>query len=88
MEPKTLEADVAKMLVDTLNLDVNPAVIRPETSLFGDDGLNLDSIDGLEIALAVSHRYGFQMRAEHASRHQAFNNLRSLSRYIQAQSEH
>lgn len=78
------EAEVAEMLVEAVNLDIDPAAIDPEAPLFGDQGLGLDSIDALELALAISARYGFQARAEDAEQRQAFASLRSLARYIQA----
>lgn len=72
------------MLVEAVNLDADPAAINPEEPLFGGRGLGLDSIDALELSLAISVKYGFQMRAEDAERHRAFANLRSLSQYVQA----
>lgn len=78
-----LEAEVAELLVDAVNLDVDPAGIDPEEPLFGDSGLGLDSIDALELSLAISVKYGFETRAEDAQRQQAFASLRALSRYIE-----
>src|SRR5437879_7719240 len=54
--------EVAGLIVEALNLDVAPADIDPAQPLYG-EGLGLDSIDILEIALAVSKRYGVQLRA-------------------------
>lgn len=70
------------MLVEAVNLDIAPADIDPQQPLFGGQGIGLDSIDALELSLAISVKYGFQMRADDAQRHQAFANLQSLSRYI------
>ncbi|HET6655430.1 MAG TPA: phosphopantetheine-binding protein [Gammaproteobacteria bacterium] len=83
MQADTIKGEVAAMLVEAVNLDIAPADIDPQQPLFGSDGIGLDSIDALELSLAISVRYGFQMRAADAQRHQAFANLRSLSRYIQ-----
>jgi acyl carrier protein len=58
------QAAMAELLVDALNLeDITAAEIDPNAPLFG-DGLGLDSIDALEIALAISQKYGVQMQAE------------------------
>ena len=52
-ESLLLEQEVANLIVETLKLKVDPATIRPEAALFG-DGLGLDSIDALELSLAIS----------------------------------
>ncbi|HSQ71657.1 MAG TPA: phosphopantetheine-binding protein, partial [Rubrivivax sp.] len=66
-----------------LNLeDVAASEIDPEAPLFG-DGLGLDSIDALEIALEISKRYGVQIRAEDEDNRKIFASLRSLSGHIQ-----
>lgn len=76
--------EVAELLVEALNLeDIAAADIGPEESLF-DDGLGLDSIDALEIALAISQKYGVQMKAEDESTRNAFATLASLSDFISA----
>lgn len=76
------EAEVARLLVETLNLEIDPASIDPVKPLFR-DGLGLDSIDALEIALAVSKQYGFQLRSDDGNNRAIFASLRSLSEYIQ-----
>lgn len=78
----SIEAEVARLLVDTLNLEVNPADIDPAKPLFR-EGLGLDSIDALEIALAISKRYGFQLRSDDRNNREIFASLRSLGNYIQ-----
>ncbi|HET7306509.1 MAG TPA: phosphopantetheine-binding protein [Gammaproteobacteria bacterium] len=83
-ESQTLESEVAVMLVEAVNLDVDPADINPDEPLFGDQGLGLDSIDALELSLAIAVNYGFEARADDAEQHKAFANLRSLAQYIQA----
>lgn len=77
-----MEAEVAKLIVEALNLDVAPAEIEPEAPLFG-EGLGLDSIDALEIALAISKRYGFQLRSDDERNHRIFASLRSLAAHIE-----
>ncbi len=79
-----LQREVAELIVQALNLDVAPADINPDDSLYG-DGLGLDSIDILEVALVVSKRYGFQLRADSEDNHRIFTSLRTLTDYIGAQ---
>lgn len=77
------EAAMAELLVDVLNLeDVEPAEIEPEAPLFG-DGLGLDSIDALEIALAIAQQHGVEMKAEDESTKSAFATLRSLTDFVE-----
>lgn len=76
-----LEQELAALFVQALNLEVAPADIDPDAPLFG-DGLGLDSIDILEVALEVSHRYGFQLRSDDENNQQIFQNLRSLAAHV------
>ena len=77
------EADLARLIVKTLNLELQPSDIDPQAALYGDDGLGLDSIDMLEIALAVSQAFGVKLRADDKNNGQIFSSLRSLNAYIQ-----
>lgn len=78
------EAALAVLLVEVLNLeDMSPDELDPQEPLFGDDGLGLDSIDALEIALAVAEEHGIEMKAEDESTRQAFASLRSLNAFIE-----
>ncbi|MGI4846894.1 MAG: phosphopantetheine-binding protein [Janthinobacterium lividum] len=81
---RPLQLEVAELIVEALNLEVAAADIDPDAPLYG-DGLGLDSIDVLEIALVVSKRYGFQMRADNDDNHRIFSSLRSLAAHIGAQ---
>jgi acyl carrier protein len=81
-----LQNEVAGLIVYTLNLDVSPDEIEPDASLYG-EGLGLDSIDILEVALVVSKRYGFQLRADNADNVSIFSSLASLTRHIAANRE-
>jgi acyl carrier protein len=78
--PQVLQ--LAQLIVETLNLDVAAAAIDPDAPLFG-EGLGLDSIDMLEIALAVSQTYGVKLRADDSENHQIFRSLASLNEHIQ-----
>lgn len=81
MSHTELEREVAQLLVSALNLEVAPEEIEAEADLYG-DGLGLDSIDILEIALVVSKQYGIQMKTEGDDNFQIFKSLRSLSAHI------
>lgn len=73
--------EVSVLIVEALNLDVVASEIDPDISLFG-DGLDLDSIDVLELALVVSKRYGFQMQADDPNNQTIFSSLRALTAHI------
>jgi acyl carrier protein len=77
----TTEREVAQLMIDALHLEVAPQEIRPDEPLFG-EGLGLDSIDALEIALAISRTYGVELRSDDDQVRQVFASLRNLTRYI------
>jgi acyl carrier protein len=76
-----LEQEVAVLIVEALNLEMAPSEIDPQAPLFG-EGLGLDSIDILEIALVVSKKYGFQLRSDDSNNTRIFQSLRSLCQHI------
>ncbi len=76
-----LQCEVAGLLVEGLNLEVAPDSIDPQAPLYG-DGLGLDSIDILEVALVVSQRYGFQLRSDDEDNVRIFASLASLADHI------
>ena len=79
------ELELAELLVDSLNIEgANAADIDPDAPLFG-AGLGLDSIDALELALAISKKYGFQLRSDSEDNKRVFANLRALSAHIEQQ---
>jgi acyl carrier protein len=75
--------DVAALLVEALNLETAPEDIDPQAPLYG-DGLGLDSIDILEVALVVSKRYGFQLRSDDENNLRIFASLASLADHVAA----
>lgn len=77
------EQEVAELLVAALNLEVAPADIAPEAPLYG-DGLGLDSIDILELALEISKKYGFELRSDDENNVRIFGSLRSLTAHVNA----
>ena len=82
-EQSPAERELAQLIVESLNLEgVNPESIDPEAPLFG-EGLGLDSIDALEMALAISKKYGFQLRSDSEENRRIFASLRALSDRIQ-----
>jgi acyl carrier protein len=83
MQPQSEhEQEVAELIIECLNLeDLSVGDIDPEEPLFG-DGLGLDSIDALELALAVTQKYLVQLKADDANVQEVFSSLRNLSAYI------
>jgi acyl carrier protein len=81
--PDTLELqrELAQLLVQALNLNVAAADIDPAAPLFR-EGLGLDSIDILEIALVVSKRYGVEIKADSENNHKIFSSLAALAEFI------
>lgn len=78
---EALLPEVAELIVSALNLDLQPQEIEPDAPLFG-EGLGLDSIDVLEIALVISKRYGFQLRSDNDDNVRIFSSLRTLTAHI------
>lgn len=76
------ELDLATLIVNTLTLEAAPEDIDPEAPLYG-EGLGLDSIDILEVALAVSKTYGVKLRADDENNTKIFSSLRTLNSHIQ-----
>ncbi|MFN4324374.1 MAG: phosphopantetheine-binding protein [Azonexus sp.] len=87
ISPETVDAllpEVADLIVTALNLDMRPADIEADAPLFG-DGLGLDSIDVLEIALVISKKYGFQLKSDNQDNVRIFSSLRALAAHIASQ---
>lgn len=79
------EHALARLIVESLNLeDITPEEIEPDKPLFGDE-YGLDSIDALELSLAISQNYGVQIKADDESNQQVFASLRSLSAHVESQ---
>ena len=78
-----LQRELATLLVEALNLDTAAEAIDPEAPLYG-EGLGLDSIDILEVALVVSQRYGFQLRSDDEDNVRIFRSLASLAEHVAA----
>ena len=78
-----LQNEVASLIVSALNLDISPEEIQADAPLYG-EGLGLDSIDILEVALVVSKHFGLQLRADNADNVSIFSSLASLTQHIAA----
>jgi acyl carrier protein len=76
------ELALAQLIVTTLNLETQATQIAPHDRLYG-DGLGLDSIDILEIALAISKTYGIRLKADDENNATIFSSLRSLHEHIE-----
>jgi len=77
---QTIQAELAELIVQTLNLEIKPEEIDPAQPLLEDFGL--DSLDVLEIALTVSKRYGVKLRSDDENNQKIFSSLASLAQHI------
>lgn len=77
------EKELAKLIVTALNLEISPEAIDPDAPLYGDEGLGIDSIDVLEISLAITKQYGLQLRSDDENNAHIFGSLRNLGNHIQ-----
>jgi acyl carrier protein len=82
MEAGAQEKELAQLIVTSLNLEVSADEIEAEAPLYG-EGLGLDSIDILELSLAISKTYGVQLKSDDTDNSKVFSSLRSLNSYIQ-----
>ena len=76
------ELKLAQLIVSSLNLEAQAAEVDPTAPLYG-EGMGLDSIDILEVALAISKSYGVKLRSDDELNRKIFTSLRSLSQHIQ-----
>lgn len=76
------ERELADLLVEVLHLEMAAPDIDPEAPLYGDQGLGLDSIDILEMAVAISKKYGFKLRSDDPDNDRIFASLRALAAHI------
>ena len=82
------ELKMADLIVEVLNLEgMEPGEIEPEAPLFG-EGLGLDSIDALELAVAIATRYGVHLKAEDEETRQIFGSLRALTDHVESARSH
>lgn len=80
-----LQLEIKHLIIDALGLeDIGPEDIDNEQALFG-DGLGLDSVDALELGLAIQKRYGIKIDADAKDTRQHFANVASLAAFVTAQ---
>jgi acyl carrier protein len=77
-----LERELAEMLVEVLHLEMQAADLDPAAPLYGEQGLGLDSIDILEMAVAISKKYGVKLRSDDPENDRIFASLRALAAHI------
>jgi acyl carrier protein len=83
-----LELELKKLIVSALELeDITPDAIESEEPLFG-DGLGLDSIDGLELGMAIRKTYGIKIDAKKEEVRKIFSSVRSIAQFIVQQRGH
>jgi acyl carrier protein len=76
------EDELARLIVRSVNLEgVRPEDIEPEAPLFG-EGLGLDSLDMLELSMAIEKEYGLKLRSDDPQNEATFRSLRALAAYI------
>ncbi|WP_283119574.1 phosphopantetheine-binding protein [Neisseria elongata] len=81
-----LKQEIKQLIIDSLGLeDLTPADIGDEETLFGDSGLGLDSVDALELGLAVQKHFGFQLDGENQELRDSFANVSTLATFVQKQ---
>jgi acyl carrier protein len=77
-----LELNVAGLMVESLNLEHDPASIDPEAPLYR-EGLGLDSIDLLELSVVIAKKYGFQIKSDDPDITAIFSSLRALAETVE-----
>lgn len=78
-----LEGEIKELIIGSLRLeDLRPEDIRPEAPIFGEQGLGLDSIDALELGVALQRRYGVKMSADPAENKVHFASVRALAAFV------
>lgn len=85
VDQATLEAELKTLIIETLMLeDVEADEIESDTPLFG-DGLGLDSIDALELGMAIGKKYQVKMSQDPEANREYFMNVSALAAYIEKQ---
>ena len=82
LQSAPLERELAEMLVEVLHLEQSAGDIDPEAPLYGEQGLGLDSIDILEVALVVSKKYGFKLKEDDKDNVRVFRSLENLAAHV------
>ena len=81
-ETQNLSLELKRMIIETLELeDITPDDIEPDAPLFG-EGLGLDSIDALELAMVLEERYGVQLGEDPDENREIFHSVQSLANFV------
>lgn len=82
----SLEEQVKQLLIKSLQLeDMTTDDIETEMPLFGDVGLGLDSIDALELGMAIHKEFGVKLSAESAENKEHFKSVQTIANLIKSQ---
>ncbi|OSI12036.1 phosphopantetheine-binding protein [Neisseria canis] len=80
-----LETQIKQMIIDSLGLeDITVNDIETDAPLFGDEGLGLDSVDALELGLAVQKTFGFQLDGEKDNLRDHFTSVATLAEFVRS----
>lgn len=81
----TLETQIKQMIIDSLGLeDITADDIETDAPLFGDDGLGLDSVDALELGLAVQKTFNLQLDGEKDKLREHFTSVKTLADFVRS----
>lgn len=81
-----LKQEIKQLIIDSLGLeDIAADDIGDDASLFGDEGLGLDSVDALELGLAIQKHFGFQIDGENQEMRESFANVSTLAAFVEKQ---
>ena len=81
-----LKLEIKRLIIDALDLeDTTPDDIDDDAPLFGDEGLGLDSIDALELGIALRKKYQFQLEANDAGNREHFRSVSNLAKLVRSQ---
>jgi acyl carrier protein len=83
MDISPLHLEIKRLIIESLELeDLQPEDIDDDAPLFGDGGLGLDSIDALELGIALQKKYQIQLQANDAGNRQHFQSVTSLAKLV------
>lgn len=83
-----LKQEIKRLIIDALDLeDTKPEDIADDIPLFGDEGFGLDSIDALELGIALRKKYKVQLEANDAGNREHFRSVNSLAQLVKAQTQ-
>lgn len=85
LEMDALKIEIKRLIIESLELeDIAPDDIADDASLFGEDGLGLDSIDALELGIALRKKYQLPLAESDAGNRENFSSVSNLARFVQA----